>query len=68
MLYFILHSGACGVLVAHPLDTIKVWQQASNSSVVTAIQQIYSRNNGVSLKKGLRQVGVLQNIDFLSYI
>ncbi|XP_036673412.1 solute carrier family 25 member 45 isoform X1 [Drosophila suzukii] len=41
-------GGACGVLVAHPLDTIKVWQQASNSSVVTAIQQIYSRNNGVN--------------------
>lgn len=40
--------GACGVLVAHPLDTIKTWQQASNTSVLTAVQQIYSRNNGVS--------------------
>jgi len=45
---FTCHTGACGVLVAHPLDTIKTWQQASNTSVLTAVQQIYSRNNGVS--------------------
>lgn len=37
------------MLVAHPLDTIKTWQQASNTSVLTAVQQIYSRNNGVSV-------------------
>ncbi|XP_030247011.1 solute carrier family 25 member 45 isoform X2 [Drosophila navojoa] len=41
-------TGACGVLVAHPLDTIKTWQQASNTSVVTAIHQIYKRNNGIN--------------------
>lgn len=40
-------TGACGVLVAHPLDTIKTWQQASNTSVMTALHQIYTRNNGV---------------------
>lgn len=39
------------MLVAHPLDTIKTWQQASNTSVLTAVQQIYSRNNGVSAQR-----------------
>ncbi|XP_055849522.1 solute carrier family 25 member 45 isoform X1 [Episyrphus balteatus] len=39
-------AGACGVLVGHPLDTIKTWQQASNSSVFTAIHQIRKRNDG----------------------
>jgi len=47
-LFIIYRKGACGVLVAHPLDTIKTWQQASNTSVLTAVQQIYTRNNGVS--------------------
>ncbi|KAL9892390.1 solute carrier family 25 member 45 isoform X1 [Glossina fuscipes] len=40
-------GGACGVLVGHPLDTIKTWQQASNSNVFTATKQIYVRNNGI---------------------
>ncbi|XP_061397073.1 solute carrier family 25 member 45-like [Musca vetustissima] len=41
-------GGALGVFVAHPLDTIKTWQQASNTSVPTAVQQIYKRNNGIN--------------------
>ncbi|XP_075145991.1 solute carrier family 25 member 45 [Haematobia irritans] len=41
-------GGACGVFVAHPLDTIKTWQQASNTSVATAVAQIYKRNNGIN--------------------
>lgn len=50
-----LSAGACGVLVAHPLDTIKTWQQASNTSVMTAVQQIYNRNNGVSVPEYIRE-------------
>ncbi|TMW54301.1 hypothetical protein DOY81_000574 [Sarcophaga bullata] len=42
------YGGACGVLIAHPLDTIKTWQQASNTSVPTAIKQIYKRNRGIN--------------------
>lgn len=53
-----LSAGACGVLVAHPLDTIKTWQQASNTSVMTAVQQIYNRNNGVSSGTWLPQARV----------
>ncbi|XP_037956919.1 solute carrier family 25 member 45-like isoform X1 [Teleopsis dalmanni] len=41
-------GGACGVLVGHPLDTIKTWQQASNTSVPSAMRQIYLRNNGLN--------------------
>ncbi|KAM7361626.1 solute carrier family 25 member 45 [Cochliomyia hominivorax] len=41
-------GGACGVLIAHPLDTIKTWQQASNTSVPTATQQIFKRNKGIN--------------------
>lgn len=41
-------AGACGVLVGHPLDTIKTWQQASNSSVFTAVYQIRKRNYGLN--------------------
>ncbi|XP_054726514.1 solute carrier family 25 member 45 isoform X2 [Anastrepha obliqua] len=42
------YKGACGVLIGHPLDTVKTWQQASNSSVPRAVSQIYNRNNGLN--------------------
>ena len=54
-----LISGACGVVVGHPLDTIKTWQQASNSSVVSAAKQIYERNNGVSTKLYLPHIPII---------
>lgn len=40
--------GACGTLIGHPLDTVKTWQQASNTRISTTIYDIIVRNNGVS--------------------
>lgn len=61
----LLITGACGVFVAHPLDTIKTWQQASNTSVPTAIQQIYKRNNGVR-HPAFFHFSIMELIDFFS--
>lgn len=44
-----LHStGAAGVLVGHPLDTIKTWQQTTNVGVGRAMFKIIVRNDGVN--------------------
>lgn len=48
--------GACGTLVGHPLDTIKAWQQATNSTIKHATYHIMVHNNngvGLSQKKTL---------------
>lgn len=34
-------------MVGHPLNTIKTWQQATNSRIGTSIYEIIVRNNGV---------------------
>lgn len=49
--------GACGVLIGHPLNTIKTWQQATNSRIGTSMYEIIVRNNGVGhvLKNGKQQ-------------
>lgn len=47
-IYF-LSIGAAGVLVGHPLDTIKTWQQMTNTGVGRAMFKIVVRNNGVSM-------------------
>lgn len=43
-----MFAGGCGVLVGHPLNTIKTWQQATNSRIGTSMYEIIVRNNGVS--------------------
>ncbi|XP_058457707.1 solute carrier family 25 member 45 [Malaya genurostris] len=40
-------AGACGVLVGHPLDTIKTWQQFSNNRISTSIYNIITGHNGL---------------------
>ncbi|XP_053682118.1 solute carrier family 25 member 45 [Sabethes cyaneus] len=40
-------AGACGVLVGHPLDTIKTWQQFSNNKIGSSIYNIIVRHNGL---------------------
>uniref|UniRef100_A0A2M4CZE1 Putative small calcium-binding mitochondrial carrier n=1 Tax=Anopheles darlingi TaxID=43151 RepID=A0A2M4CZE1_ANODA len=46
-LYLSLHTGACGLLVGHPMDTIKAWQQNSNYGMGNAMYNIIIRNNGL---------------------
>lgn len=36
-------------MIGHPLNTIKTWQQATNSRIGTSIYEIIVRNNGVGL-------------------
>ncbi|XP_058116453.1 solute carrier family 25 member 45 [Anopheles ziemanni] len=40
-------GGACGLLVGHPMDTIKAWQQNSNYGMGNAMYNIIIRNNGL---------------------
>lgn len=40
-------AGATGILVGHPLDTIKTWQQATNVSIGRSMYKIVTKNNGV---------------------
>lgn len=44
----ITFTGACGILVGHPLDTIKTWQQFSNHKIRASVYNIIVRHNGVS--------------------
>lgn len=41
------YSGACGILIGHPMDTIKTWQQAGNTRIARTMYEIILRNNGV---------------------
>lgn len=43
-----LYIGASGILIAHPLDTIKTWQQATNSTIKKSMYDIVIKNNGVN--------------------
>ncbi|EDS31293.1 small calcium-binding mitochondrial carrier [Culex quinquefasciatus] len=40
-------GGGCGVLLGHPLDTIKTWQQFSNNRISTSMYNIITRHNGL---------------------
>lgn len=45
-----IFQGACGILVGHPLDTIKTCQQASNIKIGRSMYEIIVHNNGVGIK------------------
>lgn len=65
-------GGACGVLMGHPLDTIKTWQQFSNHKIRTSVYNIILRNNGVlGFYKGmlfpLMTSGALNSVVFAVY-
>lgn len=46
--YFFFFEGACGTIVGHPFDTIKIWQQFGNRRIRHSVKEIIMRNNGVS--------------------
>ncbi|XP_055616305.1 solute carrier family 25 member 45 isoform X2 [Toxorhynchites rutilus septentrionalis] len=63
---------SCGILVGHPLDTIKTWQQFSNNKISTSMYNIIIRHNGLKgFYKGmffpLVSSGTLNSIVFAVY-
>lgn len=48
VLTFFSFLGACGTMVGHPFDTIKIWQQFGNQRISHSVNEIIMRNNGVS--------------------
>ncbi|EAT45759.1 AAEL002985-PA [Aedes aegypti] len=65
-------GGACGILVGHPLDTIKTWQQFSNHKIRASVYNIIVRHNGVGgFYKGmffpLITSGALNSVVFAVY-
>ncbi|KAL7035866.1 hypothetical protein ACKWTF_008598 [Chironomus riparius] len=41
-------GGACAVIVGHPMDTIKTWQQVYKTRISTTMYNIIIRNNGLN--------------------
>lgn len=49
MLIWIFQStGACGIILGHPFDTIKAWQQRTNKPIGTTMYNIIITNNGLN--------------------